>query len=226
MSVVDVDRIFEISVNKIEHSNTRKVYGKSTMLHRKLLVNTVINRVRNSDRMYTQKNVSSTSFTNYREPRTTYDIDEYECDKSLTYMECQARCKTKHYSTTQKKKISSLVTLLNSRSLNGKNDSFRKLGNIDDEKENMLSKDSSKIEHVDTTETILREKRRLVVTDSEEITHTPKKKLRSIWPTNVTDVNYSMTGLASLFGDLVASCDNEKSNISLTSSNFAAMVAC
>ena len=50
MSADDMDRIFEISVNKIEHSKSRKVYGKSTMLHRTLLVNTVLNRVRNSER--------------------------------------------------------------------------------------------------------------------------------------------------------------------------------
>merc|ERR1711881_730334 len=138
-----------------------------------------------------------------------------------------ARCKTKHCTTMQKKKMSSLVTLLNSRSRSGKNDELlRKCSNIDG-KENIRSKDRKIELNNNDTGTILHEKRRLIQ-DGDEITHSPKKKLRPIiWPNKVTDVSYPMSGLASLFGDLVASCDNEKSTISLNS-NFATttMVAC
>eukprot|EP00493_Phyllostaurus_siculus_P025851 UN26196 len=132
MSVVDMDRIFEISVNKIEHSkSSRKVYGKSTMLHRTLLVNTVLNRVRNSERTHTNNNNNnkdeSPSFTNYREPKRMYDMDDYESDKSLTYTEFQSRCKAKHNTTTtttttspqKNKNSSSLVSPLNTRAVSG-----------------------------------------------------------------------------------------------------------
>lgn len=224
MSVVDMDRIFEISVNKIEHSKSRKVYGKSAMLHRTLLVNTVMNRVRNSDR--THKNEPSTSFTNYREPKSIYDMDEYESDKSLTYTEFQTRCKAKHLNNTvQKKKISSLVNLLNSRALNGKTDELARTMCVRVGDGHVHEKENNKY----TTQSSTRhEKRRLVPSDKvEESSHCPPKKLRCIWPTNVTDVsNYSITGLASLFGDMVASSDAEKSTLSLNSQFATAMVAC
>jgi len=221
-----MDRIFEISVNKIEHSKSRKVYGKSTMLHRTLLVNTVLNRVRNTERTLlhhpSNSNSNPTSFTNYREPKRVYDMDENESDKPLSYTECQTRCKTKHNTTTQKKKISSLVTLLNSRALGSKTEDFTrhlclKDDNID-EKENLTKSDS---QHP----TPRHEKRRCTSDSNDETQHCPKKKLRCIWPNN--EVNYSITGLASLFGDLVASTDADKSAMSLNNSNFAtAMVAC
>jgi len=241
MSVVDMDRIFEISVNKIEHSKSRKVYGKSTMLHRTLLVNTVINRVRNSDRTFVHHNkneVAKSSFTNYREPKSIYDMDEYEMEKPLTYTECQTRCKTKHNTAiSQKQKTSSLVTLLNSRALSGKTNDFTRTfcsgSKVDDVegKENM-TKDYS-IWKVDTTTTpqqnTRHEKRRCTFDASDETQqYCPKKKLRCIWPSNVTDVNnYSITGLASLFGDLVASSESSAEKSTMLNSNFAtAMVAC
>lgn len=225
MSVVDMDRIFEISVNKIEHSKSRKVYGKSTMLHRTLLVNTVMNRVRNSDhRVHNiNNNKNESSFTNYREPKRIYDMDDHESDKSLTYMECQTRCKAKHNTTTpQKKKNSSLVSLLNSRAMNGKTDESTRIIRKTDECE--LEKENQESVQINTRH----EKRRFVSTSSEVADETqpcPTKKLRCIWPANVSDVN-SITGLASLFGDLVASSDAEKSSMSLNSNFATAMVAC
>jgi len=228
MSVVDMDRIFEISVNKIEHSKSRKVYGKSTMLHRTLLVNTVLNRVRNSDHRphntTNNNNKNESSFTNYREPKRIYDMDDYESDKSLTYMECQTRCKAKHnnITTPQKKKNSSLVSLLNSRAMGGvKSDELTRIIRKTDESE--PEKENQETVQINTRH----EKRRFVSTSSDvnDETSCPTKKLRCIWPANVSDVN-SITGLASLFGDLVASSDPEKSSMSLNSNFATAMVAC
>jgi len=234
MSVVDMDRIFEISVNKIEHSKTRKVYGKSTMLHRTLLVNTVINRVRNSDRSCVHKSEPSTSFTNYRDPKNIYDMDDYESDKSLPYTECQTRCKAKHINnnTIQKKRPSSLVTLLNSRALSGKTDELARTlcGQVVDEHVSHEKENQNKFVHpkVDTAQSSMRhEKRRLSCDIFDEANDCPAKKLRCIWPTNVSDVNnYSISGLASLFGDMVASNDTDKSSLTLNSQYSTAMVAC
>jgi len=232
MSVVDMDRIFEISVNKIEHSKSRKVYGKSTMLHRSLLVNTVINRVRNSDRTHTlsvHRNEPSASFTSYREPKIIYDMDENENDKTLTYTECQTRCKAKHQSnTTQKKKTSSLVNLLNSRALSGKTDELTRTINYKCVKvgDGLVFEKENKNKPI-TQSSTRHEKRRFVPSDKvEESSPCPAKKLRCLWPTNVSDINYSISGLASLFGDMVASSDAEKSTISLNTHITTAMVAC
>lgn len=232
----DMDRIFEISLNKIEHSKSRKVYGKSNMLHRTLLVNTVINRVRNSERTFVHKNELQTTFMNYREPKSIVDIDDYDTEKTLTYTECQTRCRNHANNTNiQKKKISSLVTLLNARSLCGKvDDSLTKKYSKDDHmyegKENITHIESYKYSN-DTQRRLLHEKRHSSNTLDGDDQPCPKKKLRCIWPSNVTpciqDVNYSITGLASLFGDLVANSDAaEKSNMALNSNFATAMVAC
>merc|ERR1712243_389952 len=121
----DMARIFEISLNKIEHSKSRKVYGKSNMLHRTLLVNTVINRVRNSDGTLEHRTESQTPFMNYRDPKSI-DIEDYDTEKILSYTDCQTHSRSRINTNTPKKKVSSLVTLLNSRSTCGKVDEFTK----------------------------------------------------------------------------------------------------
>jgi len=231
----DMDRIFEISLNKIEHSKSRKVYGKTNMLHRTLLVNTVINRVRNSERTFVHKNESQTTFMNYREPKSIVDIEEYDTEKTLTYTECQTRCRSHGNTNTQKKKISSLVTLLNSRALCGKVDDSltKKLSKVGDHegKENITHVESHKLSKDTTLQRhLLHEKRHCSNNMDADDQPCPTKKLRCIWPSNVTpciqDVNYSITGLASLFGDLVANSDAEVSNMALNNNFATAMVAC
>lgn len=230
----DMEKIFEISLSKIEHSKSRKVCGKSTMLHRTLLVNSVINRVRNSDRMLVKhEQDKGTPFMNYREPKVIVDVDDYDTEKVLTLTECQTR--TNQVNTNNEKRIlSSLVTKLNSRSLHGKvGESFTKhIYRI----EELEGKENSHNVECNKTTTDLRRSpnsqkrlRSSNYTDVEEQS-CPKKKLRCLWPTNIgpygQDLNFSIAGLASLFGDLVASTDAENSSITLNGNFATAMVAC
>jgi len=240
----DMEKIFEISVNKIEHSRARNVSGKSSMLHRTLLVNSVINRVKNSDRTSVNHD-QEMPLMNYREPKSLIDIDEYESEKTFT--ESQTRCTTttnsnlnsNHTTNTQRRKVSSLVTKLNSRSLCGKfNEPLLTKHRVDDielqEKENIVINMECHKRSTNTNDNNKRShnsQKRLYCSSNTDTTDVdelcPKKKLRCIWPSNIgQDINFSITGLATLFGDLVATNDADKSNISLNGNFATAMVAC
>lgn len=230
----DMDKIFEISVNKIEHTRSRiNVCGKSS-LHRTLLVNSVINRVRNSDRILVN-NEQEMPLMNYREPKRIIDMDDYESEKTFT--ECQTRCTNQlnNNTTVQRRKVSSLVTRLNSRSMCGKiNEPLLTKHRMEelDGKENVVN-NTENFKRSDATRRSSNCQKRLYSSSSSSSSNMdydepcPKKKLRCIWPNNIgQDLNFSITGLASLFGDLVASSDAEKSNITLNGNFATAMVAC
>lgn len=74
-------KLLEISLAKIEKSkSSRKCFGKSSVLHRNLMVNSVLNKVRTSEKSY-----NSDIFLNYREPRSIeMDIEEQEIEKINT----------------------------------------------------------------------------------------------------------------------------------------------
>jgi len=76
-------KLIEISLAKIEHSkSSRKAVGvgKASMLHRNLLVNSVLNRVRNTD-----KTAKLESFMDYREPRSIdSELDENDIIEKCT----------------------------------------------------------------------------------------------------------------------------------------------
>jgi len=229
----DKNKIFEISLSKIENSKSRKVCGKSNMLHRTLLVNSVINRVRNSERLlvkHEQQHDRGTPFMNYRESKLMVDIDDYDTENILTLTECQTRTTNQNNTNNEKRILSSLVTKLNSRSLHGKvGESFTKHINRIEELE---GKENSLLNNVECNKNKDRrrspnspQKRRSTEVDEQ----CPKKKSRCLWPTNINsygqDINFSIAGLASLFGDLVASTDAENSSLSLSGNFATAMVA-
>lgn len=231
-----MEKIFEISVNKIEHSRTRNVCGKSSMLHRTLLVNSVINRVKHSDRTSSSNNDrdQEMTFMNYREPKSPIDMDEYESEKTFT--ESQTRCTTNTNiinTQQQRRKVSSLVTKLNSRSLCGRFiEPLLTKHKVDEPelegKENIVIMECPKRSSTIEKRTQSSHKRIHSNNSDTDGDECPKKKLRCIWPSNISqDINFSITGLATLFGDLVASNnDADKSNIPLNGNFATAMVAC
>lgn len=234
----DMDRIFEISLNKIEHCKSHKVHGNANMLHRTLLVNTVINRVKSCDNPIQHKNESLSSFMDYREPKGIFEIEDYDMDKNLPCNEFESRSWRKIMTTNvqQKKEVSSLVDFLDSRSICGRKDEpFTKKffsASLYRSKENsLLNVGYVSRSRQDSSRRIINEKRHFSTLDCEDQPR-PKKRLRCIWPNNVSpsiqDMSYSISGLASLFSGLVANSDTtDKTNIThALNTNFpTAMVA-
>ena len=230
-----MDKIIEISLAKIENSKSRKVTGKSNMLHRNLLVNTLLNRVRTSD-----KSLQITEpLMNYREPRSLVDmdIDDYDMEKIANTKERKHGSNIQHtqQQITLTRKQSSLVTKLNTRSLSGKPENslckdICKLDDITETKENKeIPCECLKLSNCKSEPAlnIKHAKKRSRLSEQDE-QNCPTKKLRCLWPTNVSpkvqELSYSITSLASLFGDLDANTDTE--NLSLGRNYVTAMVAC
>jgi len=245
----DMEKIFALSVNKIEHSRTRNC-GKASMLHRTLLVNSVINRVKHSEKRTALNNDCDDQempLMNYREPKSLDDLDEYESEKTFTERQTRSTPTNSHHNITtninQPRKISSLVTKLNSRSLCGKFNEplLTKHKHVDEpekvqqqEKENIVIMDcqNNKRSTTSTNEKRTHNSQKRIhcssTSDSNDVDECPKKKLRCIWPNNISqDINFSITGLATLFGDLVATNNEaDMSNIPLNGNFATAMVAC
>jgi len=222
-------KIIEISLAKIESSKTKKGTGK---LHKSLLVNSLLNRVRGTD----TESTHIEPLMNYRESKllVDLDIDDYDMDKITSVHErtnYHQRC-----TQASSRKQSSLVTKLNTRSL-GKTDLFpRTIVNCDspcDMKENYNVKEMpcecSKLSLQCSTcvDSPKRSNKRL---HSIEIVEEdcPRKKLRCLWTPNINtksqDSSFSVGSLSSLFGNLVAHSESEKS-LDLKSKFVSAMVA-
>ena len=67
-------------INSEVEKSSRECFRKSSVLHRNLMVNSVLNKVRTSEKSY-----NSDIFLNYREPRSIeMDIEEQEIEKINT----------------------------------------------------------------------------------------------------------------------------------------------
>lgn len=227
----DAEKIIEISLAKIESCKSKKVTGKAGVLHRNLLVNSLLNRVKTKEPLM-----------NYRESKTLIDMDmdDYDMDKLPTSFETNIsqQRQTKQISS---KKQSSLVSNSNTTSIVKHDCPLQKtlpMTNDDSSemKENKTSEiscvcDCSKYPNcacvVKVKSTPPAKKRLHSVDLSEE--DCPRKRLRCLWTPNVNTKNqessFSITSLSSLFGNLVADTDSEK-NMVLRNKFVSAMVAC
>lgn len=228
----DTEKIIEISLAKIENSKVRKGTGK---LHKSLLVNSLLNRVRGTETEKTHN--TSEPLMNYRESKlmVELDVDDYDMVPSLKERTIyQQRC-TQPPST---RKQSSLISKLNTRSL-GKTDILqRTIVSSDDSsetKENFQHKETLPCECLKLSlccSTCVgspkRSKKRLHSIETPE-DDCPRKRLRCLRTPNINtknqDTAFSVTTLSSLFGNLVAHSDTEKS-LALRNKFVSAMVAC
>lgn len=225
----DMEKIIEISLAKIENTKTQKINGKSNILHRNLLVNTLLNRVRSTDKNLQVKK----PLMNYREPKNMVDIDmeDYDMDKVPSSKDFK-KLNQPQQQQTQHKIVSSLVAKLNSRSLAGKTESslcndILISDDISEQKETKKEDIFCECKLKNITPKL--RKKRIHSTESDDQS-CPSKKLRSIWPSNVSpkaqELGYSVTNLASLFGGLVANTDSEMATLNFGNKFVSAMVAC
>jgi len=236
----DTEKIIEISLAKIENSKAKK---KGTgKLHKNLLVNSLLNKV--SRETETGK-ARIQPLMNYRESRLIIDLDteDYDMDKvpvkDRNFSQQQQRITPSPLS----KKQSSVVTKLHTRSIGKVNALSRTVSNHDESiemKENIGHEDKSLACSCDSiklvynncssyeSSSLKRSKKRL---HSIEILESdcPRKRLRSLWTPNidqkVQEPNFSVTSLSSLFGNLVAHSESDKS-LDLRNKFVSAMVAC
>ena len=233
----DTEKIIEISLAKIENSKAKKGTGK---LHKNLLVNSLLNKVRETESGKTRIQ----PLMNYRESKLIIDLDieDYDMDK------VPISVKDRNFSQQQQKitpsplskKQSSVVTKLHTRSIGKVNALSRTVLNYDESiemKENIGHEDKSSTCSCDSTKLyncsscdspLKRSKKRLhsiEILDSD----CPRKRLRSLWTPNIDqkgqEPNFSVTSLSSLFGNLVAHSDSDKS-LDLRNKFVSAMVAC
>ena len=230
--MAETEKIIEISLAKIENSKIKKGTGK---LHKNLLVNSLLNRVRVSETEKTKKE----PLMNYRESKllVDLDIDDYDMDKIPTSHE-RTYYQQRYNTQATIRKQSSLVTKLNTRSI-GKTDMFPKTLVSMDTNYDLTQNIQGKLKSCDCpgvpqncitcTGSPKQAKKRI---HSIELLDEdcPRKKLRCLWTPNIntkhTDVSsFSVSSLSSLFGNLVAHSDSEKS-LDLKSKFVSAMVAC
>lgn len=234
----DTEKIIEISLAKIENSKARKVNGKAGVLHRNLLVNSLLNRVSKSSDIPNK----TEPLMNYRESKLIVDLDmdEYDMDKLPTFKDRNIY-QQRHTKQNTTKKQSSLVTKLNTRCIGKQDTSLQKsilsCDDLCEMKENkcmdvVVSCDCSKLSQscpscFQTLCSKQNKKRLHSVETSEE--DCPRKRLRCLWTPNLNtksqDMGFSVTSLSSLFGNLVANTEPEKS-LDLRSKFVSAMVAC
>lgn len=230
----DTEKIIEISLAKIEISKARKVTGKSGILHRNLLVNSLLNRVRTDT-------PSKQPLMNYRESKLIVDLDmdDYDMDKLPTLKERNIN-QQRHNTQTSTRKQSSLVTKLNTRCIGKQDLPLQKaLVTCDDShemKENKVQDTVSSCEcsklslscHSCVSLSSKQSKKRLHSVETYE-EDSPRKRLRCLWTPNLNtksqEMSFSVTSLSSLFGNLVANTEPEKS-LDLRSKFVSAMVAC
>ena len=228
----DTEKIIEISLAKIESSKTKKGNGK---LHKKLLVNSLLNRVRGTD----SENTCTEPLMNYREPKliVDLDVDDYDMDRVPSYKERTISQQRLSQSSTARKQ-SSLVSKLNTRSL-GKTDNLQKniVNCIEscEMKENVQRDivicDCSKRSMCCSTCNVSKRTKKRIHSIELLDDECPRKRLRCLWTPRIDsksqDPSFSVTSLSSLFGNLVAhSADNEKRSLDLRNKFVSAMVAC
>ena len=215
-----MDKIIEISLAKIESCKSRKVSGKSTTLHKSLLVNTLLNRVRSGELE------TKDPLMNYREPKPVFDmdIDDFENEKIPAQPEVE---RLKNLPLQQKH--SSLIIKLNTRSMGVEKKVLKKeltLSNnsfetIDCSPINIACECS----HSATSNKIV--KRPHIESDIDSVP--AKRKCYPLWTTNVNsnpqDSCFAISSLAILFGDLVAHTEAESENIKLGSTFVSPMMA-
>jgi len=227
----DTEKIIEISLAKIESSRLKK---KGTgKLHKNLLVNSLLNRVRETESGKT----CIEPLMNYRESKLIIDLDndDYDMDKVPSPVKERTVSQQRITQSPLSRKQESIVSKLNTRSI-GKADNILKTIPIYDEsiemKENIQNKKTI-CDCVKTTfecptcEVPKRTKKRL---HSIEILDAdcPRKRLRCLWTPNIdqkSQDSFSVTSLSSLFGNLVANSDSDKS-LDLRNKFVSAMVAC
>ena len=227
----DTEKIIEISLAKIEHSKAKKGPGK---LHKNLLVNSIINKVRETESGKT----CLKPLMNYRESKLIMDLDNEDYDLDRVLM--KDRPSTQHRVSIQSplsRKQSSLVSQLNTRSI-GITEPISRLSASEESiemKENIQTKDMicecASVKLTTKEEDIELPKRTKKRIHSIEVIENdcPRKRLRCLWTPNIDqkiqDPSFSVSTLSSLFGNLVAHSDAEK-NLELRNKFVSAMVAC
>lgn len=231
----DTEKIIEISLAKIEHSKAKKGPGK---LHKNLLVNSIINKVRETESGKT----CLKPLMNYRESKLMVDLDteDYDLDRVLMKDRPSNQNRVSIQSPLSRKQ-SSLVSQLNTRSI-GRTESLSRLPHYEESiemkeniqiKEDMLCECTTvKLTTTTTKEEVIelpkRTKKRIHSIEVIE-NDCPRKRLRCLWTPNIDqkiqDPSFSVSTLSSLFGNLVAHSDAEK-NLELRNKFVSAMVAC
>ena len=225
----DTEKIIEISLAKIEHSKAKKGPGK---LHKNLLVNSLINKVRETESGKT----CLKPLMNYRESKLILDLENEDCD--LDRVSMKDRTVGQQRLTIQSplsRKQNSVVSQLNTRSI-GRTEVLSRTVKCDESviemKENIQTKDMicdcSPVKLPRGIELPKRTKKRIHSIEVIE-SECPRKRLRCLWTPNIDqksqDPSFSVSTLSSLFGNLVAHSDAEK-NLELRSKFISAMVAC
>jgi len=209
-----MDKIIEISLSKIENTNSRVNTGKTSLLHRHLLVNSLLNRVRGND-----KTIPDETLMNYREPKSLIEMDIEDCDmkKVPSFSE---RSPQKQRSATSWKQTSLLLD--NNIITESSNE-----GVLKEKNENITcecKKATIKVKKDNSSYNQKARKRQhsIDLDDQNNI-----KKFRCTSGINKTqEMGASITSLASLFGGLVANTENDSSKLSLQGNFLSAMVAC
>lgn len=225
----DTEKIIQISLAKIENSKAKNRTGK---LHKNLLVNSLLNKVKESESGKALK-----PLMNYRESRLIIDLDteDYDFDRVSMNNRTENQQRSQIISPLSRKQ-NSVVSQLNTRSL-GRNEPLSRTMICDDSvgmemKENIQEKDEScgcvMKQQLLLESPAKRTKKRI---HSKELIESdcPRKRLRCLWTPNidqkVQDPSFSVSTLSSLFGNLVAHSDAEK-NLELRNKFVTAMVAC
>jgi len=101
----DTEKIIEISLAKIESSKTKKGNGK---LHKKLLVNSLLNRVRGTD---SENTCTTEPLMNYREPKLIVDLDveDYDMDR-VPYHQQRYESKVPLFQNSIQDRLGKLIT--------------------------------------------------------------------------------------------------------------------
>jgi len=207
-----MDKIIEISLSKIENTKSRVNTGKTSLLHRHLLVNSLLNRVRGND-----KTIPDETLMNYREPKSLIEMDIEDCD--MKKVPSFSERSQKQRSTTSWKRTSLLLD--NNIITESSNE-----GVLKEKNENITcecKKASVKVKKDNSSYNQKARKRQhsIDLDDQSNI-----KKFRCTSGNKTQEMGASITSLASLFGGLVANTENDSSKLSLQGNFLSAMVAC
>jgi len=229
---VEMNKIIEISLAKIENSKTRKVTGRSSLLHRSLLVNSLLNRVRSNDKDNPEP------LMNYREPKSIdMELDEQDLLEKCPPSQLERPRNPRNSSTRKQSGLISTdsVTMPPKDSFSTDSQTTEKAYEMSDSccSEDRISlKDNIACECKLSPKTRLRtrSKRPRLNLDSEESLSCPNKKLKSIQTISpspkVDATGYSVTSLASLFSGLVANSEAENSSLKFSTNYVTVMMAC
>ena len=221
-----MDKIVEISLSKIEHGKTRTNTGKTSLLHRHLLVNSLLNRVRCTDKNTPSKD----TLMNYREPKSLVDMEseDWEIEKIPTLEESSRKQRSRRGDKDLSwRQTSSLVRVTECRDIE-----IESCQEHTDRSDNKSFSDCAKnitSEDIDSRITSFEKsgRKRHHVNDCDKLDQIcSKKPCLSLNISPKSQEPFAITNLASLFSDMVANSDRESSKLSLKNNVFSAMVAC